>query len=1157
MIKRILFIGLAVSLWAGSYYFFSLTEKVQSREDYEAFINNHPYSMALRSGVNEEEEHRPDRPDLAMMQDYLFTMDPSVHRPTPLVLLPLNNQTALMRDGKNKKNPAARGLSSFTAWEERGPKQVGGRTRAVMFDPNDATKKKVWAGGVSGGLWFNNDITNASSTWTKADDFWDNLAVSCIAADPNNPQIFYVGTGEFEWTVRGGGIWKTTNGGTNWTRLTSTQGFLEIRDVAVRNEAGTSVVYAAVRPGFGGDNPANIAGLFRSTNGGTTWQQVLPLAQGSSQYSNFPTDIEISSDQTTIWVGTAKHFWENGANSTIYKSTTGLIGSWGAGVSTFVGLKYTGQIKLAAASSNKNIVYAAIEHDGKIGGIFKSTDGGTVWASKALPQDADLGIPANDFTRGQAWWDLALSVNPANPENCFIGAVDFFASTDGATSWTQITKWSNNANLNTLNISLVHADQHSLVFRPGFPLEAVVTNDGGVFYSANILAAATSPNSFSARNLNYNVTQFYSGAIHPTLKNFMLGGTQDNGNPKFTVAGLGTTVDVSGGDGALCFIDQKNPTFQIVSYVNNDISLSTDGGNSFNTKLINDNSTGHFINKGDYDSNLKILFTARNETSIYRVRNVSTSPALDNLVISNLGSMASALRISPYSTTASNLYLGTGAGKLFKVLNAHTTPSITEITGPNFPNGSISSIAFGANENQILVTFYNYGVVNIWETRNGGATWANREGNLPNMPVRWAEYHPLSPDQIYIATELGVWSTDNINVASPVWTSTNGGLANVRTDMLRIRNSDKTIMAATHGRGVFTALIPSDIDQTISFKPIPSKTFGDATFKISAQATSGLPVTFASSNTSVATVVDSTVTIVGGGTATFTATQAGNVVYKVATPAIQLLTVNKAAQTITFGALIEKDVNDVPFAVTATSSSTLPVTFASSMPSVAIVVNNTITITGPGTTVIRAMQTGNGNFLAAADGLQNLVVVTRVIQLTGSLDFGDVFLGLAEQKTFTASSIGTGIISVTNNIYPSGFTGTTKINGSTMEFTVTFKPTDVIDYGGNVTIESDATSGVNTMPVKGKGVKITALTDLPNEGVEIYPNPVKDFIYLKTIVPISSIEFVDITGKSWSEVPMVIDKNTSQIDVSGYAPGKYFMIISTTLGETTKQIIKN
>lgn len=1070
---------LLMGLLTGSYFYFSYPGKVQSREEYESFINNHPYQKLLRAGEGVSEgEHETDRPDLAIMQDFLFTMDPNEKRPTPLVLVPFNDQTAELRDAdKNRVFAPGTSLSTGTAWTERGPKQVGGRTRAIMFDPNDVTKKKIWAGGVSGGLWYNNDITNANSPWNKVDDLWDNLAISCLAADPNNSQVFYVGTGEFEWTVRGGGIWKTTNGGTSWTRLVSTQGFLETRDIAVRNENGVSVVYAAVKPGFGGDNPTYSAGLYRSVDGGTSWQQVLPFALGSTQYTNLPTDIEIGSDNT-IWVGTAKHYWVSGANSTIYKSTTGLQGSWGTGVFSFTGsnLKFTGRIELAVAPSNSNVIYAAVEQDGKIGGILKSTDQGATWTSKALPVDADTGIPANDFTRGQAWWDLILAVNPSNMDQCYIGGVDFFSSSNGGTSWTQISKWSNNANLNTLNCSLVHADQHNFIFRPGLPNEVVICNDGGVYYTSNLSSAPTS-SAFSERNLNYNVTQFYTAALHPTIKDYMLGGTQDNGTPKFTSPGLGSTVDVYGGDGAMCFIDQKDPNFQIASYIYNVIGLSTNGGSSFNTKLIDDDKNGNFINQGDYDSNLKILFTSRSNSAVYRVKNVTTTRDIDSVKITGLGSLATALRISPYSTTASNLYVGTQSGKLFKLLNANATPTITEITG-TLPSGTISSIAFGANENQIMVTFYNYGVVNIWETRNGGSSWVNREGNLPNMPVRWAEYHPQNFDQMYIATELGVWTTDNLNTASPVWSSTNGGLANVRTDMLRVRSSDGTIMAATYGRGVFTALIPSQLDQTISFAALLAKNFGDAAIDLTASSTSSLPITYASSNVNVAKITATTLTLTGAGTSVITASQAGNNYYKAATAVSQAITVT------------------------------------------------------------------SGN-----------------VDVGNDLDFGDVILKLTNEKTVTIKNTGNGVLTISAIQYPAGFSGDQTSGvlqpGTNLTVKLLFAPTQAKSFSDTMKIVSNSFTGKGKLKVTGKGLLITAFEDSAMEGFSVYPNPTTGLLFIKTKMTIGNeLELADVKGQAWKEKITPLNDNIAQVDISRLASGIYFIVISTQTGSKVKRIIK-
>lgn len=200
-----------------------------TREEYENFLNNHPYTAMMNTpskGKKESEDEEGESPDMAMLQNFLMTMDPAQHRPTPWVLESQNKKTAVIRDAeKNNEAVTATSLSTGTVWTERGPKQVGGRTRALMFDPNDANKRKVWSGGVSGGLWVNQNITDANSPWEKVDDFWDNLAITCIVADPLNSQVFYVGTGE-GWfnldAVVGAGIWKSTNGGISWTQLAST-----------------------------------------------------------------------------------------------------------------------------------------------------------------------------------------------------------------------------------------------------------------------------------------------------------------------------------------------------------------------------------------------------------------------------------------------------------------------------------------------------------------------------------------------------------------------------------------------------------------------------------------------------------------------------------------------------------------------------------------------------------------------------------------------------------------------------------------------------------------------------------------------------------------------------------------------------------------------
>lgn len=1124
--------------------------KALSREEYEDFLNSHPFSKILNSQSKEKrgEKAEGDNPDLAMMQNYLLTMDPGMKRPTPEVLYNLNNYSAAVRDRKIIR--PATSISIATQWAERGPQQVGGRTRALMFDPNDISKKKVWAGGVSGGLWYNMDITNSSSNWQKVDDFWDNLSISAIATDPTNPQVWYVGTGEFGYDLRGAGVWKTIDGGNIWTQLPGSADFKVVKDIAVRNESGVGIVYLAVQPTF---EQSYNAGLYRSADGGTSWQQVLPGATNNTSQANLPTDIAIGADNT-LYVGTAKHWFEDDAVSTIYKSATGLLSSWQS-VDMFDQEQTTGRLVLACAPSDANVLYLLTEVSGTVGGVYKSGDAGVSWNSVNEPADADLGIPADDFSRGQAWYDLILAVDPLNEDIVYAGAVDWFRTTNGGNSWSQISKWWSGISITG---PVVHADQHSFAFRPGMVNEAIIGNDGGVYYASSLSGAVSSPTAINVRNKNYNVTQFYTAAIHPVNADYMLGGTQDNGTQKFTQAGLGLTNEAFGGDGAMCFIDQQNPNLQIVSYVYNNVYLSTNGGASVNVTLLDDGSSGNFINNGAYDSNQKTLFTAKSENDIYRVRNVGSGNAVDQVSIS-LGTIATTMSISPYTTDNSVLFIGTSGGRLFRIDKANeSTRVINEIGSGSFPLGSISCVAIGATEDQLLVTFSNFGVTSIWETRNGGTTWTNREGNLPNMPVRWAEYHPQNFNQVYLATELGVWTTDNIAIASPVWNSTNGGLANVRTDMLKIRKSDGVIMAATHGRGVFTAIIPSTLAQIITFNAIQgTRTFGDGTFNLTAESTSGQPVTFESSNTSVVTIAGNTATIVGAGTVDISAIQNGNAYYAPAVSKIQSLVVNKATQTITFSTLPEKDIDDPDFTLSASATSGLPVFFNSSNSSVAAVAGNLVAINGEGTATITASQAGNNNFLAAADVVRNFTVVTRILDIPASLDFGEVFVGESPSKIFTIGNAGTGSIQITNIIYPEAFEGVTRTVSGGIEVTVTFIPDDVINFSGDIVIESNATSGSNTVPVNGTGILITSSAQDPEGGIQVYPNPVKDLLKIKADKQTpETIVMVDMTGREMKFNRTNLREYTAEFDVSRLTKGTYILKVPREGGYFTKQINK-
>lgn len=748
------------------------------REKYEQFLNQHEYSQ--RRGLCAEELKeipKADRPDLAWEQDYLMTMDPNLGYPPVERLRPVYKYVQEFRNLK-----AGIPGDGVYDWVERGPNNVAGRVRALMFDPNDVTNKKVWSGGVSGGLWYNNDITDVNSSWNVIDDFWSNLAISSIINDPSNTQIFYVGTGEGWYNadaVDGAGIWKTNNGGTSWAQLASTDNsnFTSVQKIVITSSgrivAGTN------------------AGILISDDGGTSW---------SNKSTGFVSDIEIASNGT-LFAGKGRLY----GNGFVLKSTDS--GNIWIDISPLTSTQE--RVELAVAPSNSDIVYAVTSDGSDVSWFKKSIDGGSNWADITIPMyltQSCVESTTDDFTRSQAWYDLILAVHPTNPDIVFAGGIDVNKSTNGGDSWSTITYWTGAC------APYSHADQHSIVFRPGNNDEAIVGSDGGVSYS-NDIGSSNTP-AFAIMNKGFNITQFYAGAIHPdAMKNYFLAGSQDNGSQQFKSTGVNSTTEVSGGDGAFCFIDQKEPDIQITSFTGNTYTISKDGGQSFS--LMQSDNDGKFINPAAYDNDLHILYSAKNTSSLNRVLNVNDNPQIGSVSISGLGSTASHIKVSQYTTGSSTIFVGTGSGKVFKVANAEgDSPSSNEITGTSFPNGNISCIEIGANEDELLVTFSNYGVSSIWYTNDGGTSWLNREGDLPDMPVRWALFNPNDRTQVILATEVGVWSTSNFGVTSPNWSSSVSGLANVRTDMLLLRESDYEVLAVTHGRGLYTNNGFSNVDNS-------------------------------------------------------------------------------------------------------------------------------------------------------------------------------------------------------------------------------------------------------------------------------------------------------------------------------------------------------
>jgi len=784
------------------------------------------YLVADNTGIEKEnKEVAMDSPDLAAFQDFRRIMDPQEKR------VPLERLIKAREITQEMEENGSSGSRSFL-WEN-GLSNIGGRVRAFMFDPLDPEGKKAWTGGVTGGLWYTEDVTDPATSWNPVDDFWPAMAISCICSDPNDPQQFYVGTGEPQTALLeyrsscglGVGILHSPDGGDTWQLMDSTQDFQFITDMAVVDDDGNSVIYAGVASGlYMGQQhfsePSD--GMFRSSDGGLNWEQVLPDIEGLN-VPYIPSDIEVASDGR-IWVGTFPNINQEGGGVILW-SDSGDPGTWNVFddyVNIIEGedLNIPGRVMLSSCLSEPGVLYAAIASGTNNGfwvyhcyHIIRTEDHGASWTDCAVP----TGWNNNNWAY-IAWHALVVAADPNDPSTAWCGGLDVHRTTNEGTSWQTLTDW-------TLMYSgggqdYVHGDIHRIEFREGGSEEIIITTDGGVFYTGN---GSHSQPVWYEMNADFNTLQYYTVTLTPEDDEiFSIGGMQDNCT--FYYYGQNITLDdiLSGGDGAYCFIDQNEPDVWITSSQNNVYSVFSGGTQ---VGYINNFASGNFICPADYDYRNNILyanavnFFGYNANRLLRLTGIPDNISGGFVVTGTATTVPfTHVKYSVYSPAGkSTLFLGNEAGQVYRIDNAESFPAATEITGPDMPVASVSCIDIAGSEDTLIVTFSNFGVESVWQTTDGGASWENKEGNLPDMPIRWAIYHPHNSNQAMLATEMGVWATVNLQDEDVYWEPVNDGLANVRVDMLKVRSSDNRVVAASHGRGLYFAyfdLIPTGMEET-------------------------------------------------------------------------------------------------------------------------------------------------------------------------------------------------------------------------------------------------------------------------------------------------------------------------------------------------------
>ncbi|MFN4813218.1 MAG: T9SS type A sorting domain-containing protein [Bacteroidia bacterium] len=733
-------------------------------------------------------------------------------------------------------------------WHQRGPWNVGGITRALAMDVND--ENILLAGTNSGGVWRS---TNGGQSWTQITPKDDYHGITCIAQDkrPGHTNVWYFGSGDPYCSASGGGafysgngLYKSTDSGLTWTKLTATapntpQTFDSNWDIIYKvitypNDTVNDVVFTAT-----------YGNIYKSINGGTTWSVVK---------------------------GNGSAFWTD-VNATPAGVIYATIGSDGGGKGIWRspdGINFTNitppnfpatydRIVSGYAPSNPNVVYflgntpgfgtpdTNFVGDVEWNSLWKYTyisgngdSAGGIWEdlSNSLPT---TGGPFDKFYC-QGSYDLVIKVKPDDENVVFIGGTNLYRSTNGFADPTTNRFVGGYQEGTTLPIVLGyenhHPDQHEILFYPSDPNKMLSGNDGGVFKTNNCLQDTMQ---WLSLNNGYITSMFYTLAIdHGTPGNdVVIGGTQDNGS-WFTNDTLLTNpwVTPRGGDGSFCAIADGRTAYYF-SIQNGKMMKANVDNNGVITSYARIDPIGgkgyQFINPYTLDpGNNNIMYLAAGKY-LWKNSDLSGIPMINNwdTISTNWVQWPDSVPLSGAEVTAigvsknpaNRVYYGTNKKRVYRIDNAHIgTPTPVDITGntsPNvFPaNGYVNCIAVDPQDaDKVMVVFSNYSVYSVFYTENGGGRWRKVAGNLEqnisgsgNGPsIRWASIiHPPEGGTAYLlGTSTGLYGTVNLDSTNTVWIQLAANeIGKIVVSMMDYRESDGRLIVSTHSSGMYSTYI--------------------------------------------------------------------------------------------------------------------------------------------------------------------------------------------------------------------------------------------------------------------------------------------------------------------------------------------------------------
>ncbi len=653
---------------------------------------------------------------------------------------------------------AAERTPSGAGWFTIGPSTLSGRCTSIAFDPSNTDI--IYVGSAGGGVWKSLD---GGDSWSPLSDHLPPLAVGALAVLPSDPDVVLMGTGEANGVpnaggngdVFGAGLFKSTDGGATWAPTSLSYG----------PGQGHGFGEIAVEPTTGVILAGAVDGCWRSTDDGDTWTLV---EAGGNIY-----DVAWKpGDPHVAYIAKGRDPWQNFGSDNGVKVSTDAGQSFAlAGTGQPAGSSI-GNTEIAVTPLDPEVIYAVYVQTGTgmTLGLYRSTDGGSSWEARDT---------TTNMTNSQGWYDLALGVDPDNPERLLIGGVQLYRSLTGGGSYIVVPPSNGTA-------TRPHVDFHDIVWEPGSTTNVWVACDGGVWRSTDDGVF------WQSRREGLVTYQFYDICAAQADNHTTWGGMQDNGVTGRTSSSTVWADPPVVGDGGVCNVTTSSPSTVYAEVQFGDHRKTTNSGQSWfpiNTGIV---GSSPFIAATDLDANnSNHLYTCANN-GMYRTTNGGAS-------WQNVASHTA--RWISISQTSSDLVWT--VSNFFGVWRT-TNDGASWIQSTTFPNNGLETKihAHPTEPATAIVTYggYGTGLAHVLVTTNSGTSWSDATGDLPDVPVNAVVVDPDVPAHWFVGTDVGVWrSTDR----GATWVPFGQGLPGVVVTDLEIRRGARKLVAGTYGRGAW------------------------------------------------------------------------------------------------------------------------------------------------------------------------------------------------------------------------------------------------------------------------------------------------------------------------------------------------------------------